>query len=80
MAEVYDERLGKPDDAMSSYREVLELDPASHVALAALDALFTRQPMWSELAENLEAQLAPPRTKTSKSGSCSASRRCASRR
>ena len=38
--------------------EVLELDDASHVALAALDALFTRQRMWSELAENLEAQLA----------------------
>ena len=37
---------------------MLELDPTSHVALAALDALFTRQKMWGDLAENLEAQLA----------------------
>src|SRR5262249_3010542 len=37
--------------------EVLSLDDTSHVALSALDGLFTRQQMWSELAENLESQL-----------------------
>ena len=40
-----------------AYSEVLALDPTSHVALDALDALFTRQAMWPELAENLETQL-----------------------
>ena len=58
MARIYDEQLGRPEDAVASYKRVLELDPASHTALSALDALFTRQRMWSDLAENLEAQLA----------------------
>ncbi|HVY46993.1 MAG TPA: tetratricopeptide repeat protein, partial [Minicystis sp.] len=57
MAEVYENKLGKPEDAIAAYREVLTLDDTSQVALAALDGLFTRQSMWSELAENLEAQL-----------------------
>ncbi len=58
MALIYDEKLGRPEDAVASYRKVLELEPSSTRALAALDALFTRQKMWSELADNLEAQLA----------------------
>ncbi len=57
MAQVYEERLGKPEDAIAAYREVLGIDETSQVALVALDALFTRQKMWVELAENLEAQL-----------------------
>jgi tetratricopeptide (TPR) repeat protein len=58
MAQIYDERLGRPDDAVTAYRKVLEIDPGSDRALKALDDLFVRQKMWSELAENLEAQLA----------------------
>jgi tetratricopeptide (TPR) repeat protein len=58
MAQIYDERLGRPDDAVAAYTKVLELDPGSERALRALDDLFTRQKMWGELAENLEAQLA----------------------
>lgn len=57
MAQVYEERLGKPEEAILAYREVLALDPTSQVALAALDGLFTRQEQWGELAENLETQL-----------------------
>ena len=57
MAQICDERLGRPEDAVAAYKKVLELDPASDRALRALDDLFTRQKMWSELAENLEAQL-----------------------
>ena len=57
MAQIYDERLSRPEDAVAAYRKVLELDPASDRALAALDNLFTRQKMWTELADNLEAQL-----------------------
>ncbi len=58
MAQIYDEKLGRPEDAVASWRKVLELEPTSQRALASLDALFTRQKMWSELADNLEAQLA----------------------
>jgi tetratricopeptide (TPR) repeat protein len=57
MAEVYEQKLGKPEDAIAAYREVLSLDETSRVALVALDGLFTRQSMWDELADNLEAQL-----------------------
>ncbi len=57
MASIYDQQLGRPDDAVTSYRRVLELEPTSSTALGALDALFTRQRMWGDLAENLEAQL-----------------------
>jgi tetratricopeptide (TPR) repeat protein len=58
MAQISDEKLGRPEDAVAAYKKVLELDPASSRALRALDDLFTHQKMWSELAENLEAQLA----------------------
>jgi tetratricopeptide (TPR) repeat protein len=57
MAEVYEEKLGSPEDAIAAYQEVLALDESSQVALSALDALYTRQKMWSELAYNLESQL-----------------------
>jgi len=57
MAQVYEEKLGKPDDAIQAYREVLALDPTSRVALDALDGLFMRRSTWGELAENLETQL-----------------------
>jgi tetratricopeptide (TPR) repeat protein len=57
MAQVYEEKLGKPDEAIQAYREVLALDPTSRVALDALDALFARRQMWSELAENTETRL-----------------------
>ncbi len=58
MAQIYDERLRRPEDAVAAYQKVLELDPGSERALRALDDLFTRQRMWPELAENLESQYA----------------------
>ena len=58
LAHVYEEKLGRPDDAIAAYREVLGFEAQSVLALAALDGLFTRQSRWEELAENLEAQLA----------------------
>jgi golgin subfamily B member 1 len=57
-AQIFDEKLGRPESAVRSYRNVLELDPTNPRALGALDALLTRQHLWIELAENLEAQLA----------------------
>ncbi len=40
MAQIYDERLQRPEDAVASYKKVLELDPASERALKALDDLL----------------------------------------
>ena len=56
-ARISDEKLGRPGDAILAYQRVLESDPASQTALTALDALFTRQSLWGELADNLEQQL-----------------------
>ncbi len=58
MATITDEKLGEPDNAISIYREILELDPTSVRALAALDGLFERQQRWSDLADNVDRQLA----------------------
>ncbi len=68
MAETYDHRLGRPDDAVASYQKVLEVDPASMSALTALDAIFTRQAAWPRLAENLESQLALAETEEAQLG------------
>lgn len=57
LASVFEEKLARPEEAIATYREVLSLDPASIAALRALDGLFVRGSKWSELAENLEAQL-----------------------
>ncbi len=57
MAQIYEEKLGKPNEAIAAYREVLASDPTSHVALDALDGLFTRRGLWNELADNLDTQL-----------------------
>jgi tetratricopeptide (TPR) repeat protein len=62
MAQIYDEQLARPNDAIAAYQKVLELDSGSGHALKALDDLFTRRQMWSELAENLDAQLALAQT------------------
>ncbi|MDP9000178.1 MAG: tetratricopeptide repeat protein, partial [Myxococcota bacterium] len=58
MARIYDEQLGRPDEAMAAYQKVLELEAGSWNALKALDDLFTRRQMWGELSDNLDAQLA----------------------
>lgn len=58
LAEVLDTQLGKPDEAVVAYQDVLEQSPSSRVALAALDTLFTKLERWDDLATNLESQLA----------------------
>ncbi|MEM7515575.1 MAG: hypothetical protein AAF368_01440, partial [Planctomycetota bacterium] len=57
MATIQDQFLEDSEGAISVYREVLELDPTSTRALTALDDLFARREMWSELADNVERQL-----------------------
>jgi tetratricopeptide (TPR) repeat protein len=57
MANIFDAELGKPEEAIAAYNEVLGFDAASQRALGALDNLYSRQGMHAELAENLEQQL-----------------------
>ncbi|MBI4956957.1 MAG: tetratricopeptide repeat protein [Myxococcales bacterium] len=57
MATVFEDKLHKPEEAIAAYREVLASDDTSLLALRALDGLYSRQKMFQELGENLEAQL-----------------------
>ncbi len=57
MAFIHDEMLSEPEEAIRTFGEILELDPDSKVALSALDQLFERQQMWSDLADNVRRQL-----------------------
>jgi len=58
LASVHDENLGEPGEAIRVYGEVLEHDATSARALAALDVLYERQELWSELADNVARRLA----------------------
>ena len=58
MASIYDEMLDDPEEASTCFREILALDPENAQALQALDALYQRQGHWTDLADNLEQQLA----------------------
>jgi tetratricopeptide (TPR) repeat protein len=55
--QIYDERLGVPRTPCG-LQEGPRARSDQRSGARALDDLFTRQKMWSELAENLEAQLA----------------------
>ncbi len=57
MAEVLEVQLGRPEDAVAAYEEILEDLPTSQRALSALDQLFTKLEKWEELAANLATQL-----------------------
>jgi tetratricopeptide (TPR) repeat protein len=49
LAELCDERLGRPDEALACYRAVLSIDPHHRGALAALGRLYARAGNWEQL-------------------------------
>ncbi len=57
MAFLHDEMLQEPEQAISIHKEILDLEPTSQRALSALDDLYARQEMWSDLADNVDRQL-----------------------
>ncbi|MCU0661270.1 MAG: tetratricopeptide repeat protein, partial [Myxococcota bacterium] len=58
MALIYEEMLGRPEDAVACLKEILAIDPASDDALRGLDRLLARLERWTDLADNLQQQLA----------------------
>ncbi|HEX3476271.1 MAG TPA: tetratricopeptide repeat protein, partial [Kofleriaceae bacterium] len=48
------EVLGRVDDAVDAWRRVIAIDPGDFRALAALEALFTREGRWEEAIDVLE--------------------------
>jgi tetratricopeptide (TPR) repeat protein len=57
MAYLWEEMLGNPEEAITTYREVLAQDDSNREALKALDRLYQGQGQWHELADNLARQL-----------------------
>ncbi len=58
MARIQADLLEDAEQAITLQNEILELDPSSRRALGALDDLLGRQGKWSDLADNVERQLA----------------------
>ncbi|MBN1769903.1 MAG: tetratricopeptide repeat protein [Deltaproteobacteria bacterium] len=51
MAFIHDEILGRSDDAIACYRDILAFDPSNDKALRALELLYRRLERWAELAD-----------------------------
>jgi tetratricopeptide (TPR) repeat protein len=62
IAELLEDRLQNPDEAIEIYRQVLEADAESLSALKGLERLYTLRERWQELIGVLEAQLDVVRT------------------
>jgi len=57
MAQLAAERLGRTDDALSVYREILEIDPSRADVLDRMEKHAERAKSWSVLADVLEKRL-----------------------
>jgi tetratricopeptide (TPR) repeat protein len=57
MGELYEERIGKDEDAIISYRKAIEMDPFNQQALHALGRKLTERGRFDELVKLLELEL-----------------------
>lgn len=57
MGELYEERIGRDEDAIISYRKAIEMDPFNHHALHALGRKLTERNRFDELVKLLELEL-----------------------
>lgn len=67
-AQIAEDRLELTDNAISHYREVLELEPKSEIALAALRRLTHRSERWEDFVEVLLRSAETAEDAESKSG------------
>ncbi|MCA9543155.1 MAG: tetratricopeptide repeat protein [Myxococcales bacterium] len=58
LAQTYENRLDRADDAIEAYRQVVQIDGGDLTTLQALERLFTFRQRWEELVEVLEQQAA----------------------
>jgi tetratricopeptide (TPR) repeat protein len=56
-ARLCDEKLGRTQDAILSYEQLLEIAPANSEGARALDRLYQQTGRWQELADHLERRL-----------------------
>jgi tetratricopeptide (TPR) repeat protein len=57
IARVEVDQLRRPDDAILSYRRILEIDPANAEAVTRLDKLLEAAERWEDLAAHIEFQV-----------------------
>ena len=57
VAKVYDEKVGDSFEAITAYREVMDRDPTDREILDALDRLYTKEGLHSDLLEVLERKI-----------------------
>ncbi len=56
-AQIHEEMLGAPEEAISTYQEILGQSPDDLKALRALDRLYVQRQQWRELGDNIGRQL-----------------------
>jgi tetratricopeptide (TPR) repeat protein len=56
-AQIHEEMLGSPDEAITMYNEILGQAPDDMRALRALDRLYVQREQWRDLGDNLSRQL-----------------------
>ncbi len=57
LAQLYVGELGSDEQAILSYRKILDIDGANAPAVAALEGLYRKSEMWEELAQLLEDRM-----------------------
>ena len=57
IASIYEDMLENPEEAISTYNDILGFDDSNRNALKALDRLYQSQGNWNELGDNLNRQL-----------------------
>jgi tetratricopeptide (TPR) repeat protein len=57
MGELYEERVGRDEDAIIAYRKAIEMDPFNHQALHALGRKLTERNRFDEYVKLLELEL-----------------------
>jgi tetratricopeptide (TPR) repeat protein len=65
--ELYEERLGKDEEAIAAYRRAIQADPSHRPALTALERKLGEKGRWDELAKLIETEIGAAPTAIDKS-------------
>ncbi|HET9930496.1 MAG TPA: tetratricopeptide repeat protein [Polyangiaceae bacterium] len=57
MGQIYEQKLGRDDDALGAYRRAVEADPTHRAAVRALERRLEHKGAWEELVRVLESEL-----------------------
>lgn len=57
LARLHEEELGQPEDAIGTYKRILEVEFDNRAAVMALDRLYTGSERWAELSDILRKEI-----------------------